>query len=129
MSTTTEMFLVIGLAYGVGCISARLLSRASFGRPTDDYSKMYKTSEVRGKAPTQDVSRVLGHLPESSWSGGPMSKPPIAWTLVQLYKIWCRHPDLRLGQLVCCAVPPYSEMDLFNMRDEELIQKLLEVVK
>lgn len=37
--------------------------------------------------------------------------------------IWARYPDLRLGQLICNAVP--KEKDLYQLEEYELVQYLL----
>ena len=45
--------------------------------------------------------------------------------LAELARIWKAHPDTRLGQLILSCLDGKDEL-LFNMEDEELLQRLRE---
>ncbi len=40
-------------------------------------------------------------------------------------QVLAKHPSMRLGQLIVCAMPTAQGPDLFNIHDEELIERLL----
>ncbi len=45
--------------------------------------------------------------------------------MTELERIWKAHPDTRLGQLILSCLDGKDEL-LFNMEDEELLQRLRE---
>lgn len=55
-------------------------------------------------------------------------KPPILWTLFHLWRVWRRWPQLRLGQLLVCALTDYDlTIHLFNLHDETIVAELKEL--
>ena len=48
----------------------------------------------------------------------------IGRVLFELFEIWDRNPDIRLGQLLLNS---YDEMRLYNVEDDELMARLREL--
>lgn len=48
-------------------------------------------------------------------------KRDIKGTLRAIEKLWTKHPELRLGQLLINAV---SEYEIYNIHDDELIKRM-----
>ena len=46
----------------------------------------------------------------------------------RLYKAWKKAPELRLGQLIECSVPPHDVLEIFYAEDYDLIRKIEEFV-
>lgn len=44
--------------------------------------------------------------------------------LENIEAIWAKHPDLRLGQLLSCAIP--EGKDIFYVEDDELLKLLVD---
>jgi hypothetical protein len=59
--------------------------------------------------------------------GSPREPSRIPSHLREIEGIWMRFPDLRLGQLLCCAVGQQDR--LFNIEDDQLIKELEQWMK
>lgn len=59
----------------------------------------------------------------SMFSGKGRDLQRIDAVMAELERIWKAHPDTRLGQLILSCLDGKDEL-LFNMEDEELLQRL-----
>lgn len=57
-------------------------------------------------------------------------KPHILWTLFRIWRVWRKCPQMRLGQLIECAMDIDGHgPNLFNIYDEALVARCEDLFK